>query len=213
MLIVPIAVLAAAAYSAASIQFSRKIYKQTKVKLYETHRGRVQWDNNHKSIVGWTLVMGCLWLPLFAISLPVWGVTKAFKGIGWLITHDQEIADPDKIAELEKEIFGIEPEDAKPKVEAKSETPMKVEDMVRRNGHWHSSPQLDHHCHICNSVSVVSGNVNVRATGNAIAIGQGAHANTGITIRQKAKAGNGSTVIQVASGNGVNISSGWDWED
>jgi hypothetical protein len=198
MIIVPMAVIAA--YGLVSFWSSRRIYRQAKIKAFETVSGRRNFARKPGKYTFWSLVAGIIW--------PVWYILGfailAVAGIVWIVTHGQEIPAErqQKIEDLEKEIFGedSEPEDAKPVDIDHSPTPTPVLKSVNKHGTFH-----------------------VKHTGAATAIGPGSYANTGIdcgcheceklSVKQTAKAGKGSTVIQVASNRGQNYYSSTSyWE-
>jgi hypothetical protein len=112
MLIIPIAILVAAVYSTASVQFGRKTYRQIKIDAYKTYQGRNRWQDHEHLYTVTSLIVGFIWPVIFVGAFTILGVYKFSKGIHWLMSHDQDIpADTmEKIAKLEKELF---PEDKK----------------------------------------------------------------------------------------------------
>lgn len=112
MIITSVALLVAVPYSAMSIYFARKFYRIAKLKNFETDKGRKKWQETHGAVAFWCVILGSLW----PVDLVVIATAKTVKGIGWLVTHNQEIPaeTQEKIKELEKEVWGEEPEDARP---------------------------------------------------------------------------------------------------
>lgn len=114
MLVIPIALLVAAAYSTVTVWYARRIYRQVKADSFKNSRARRSWNDNHRLITFMCAVTGSAWPVLLPLATALLVVGKLFKAINWVITHNQEVPaeTQEKIAVLEKELF---PEDAKPK--------------------------------------------------------------------------------------------------
>src|SRR5579859_2057354 len=100
MLVISIAILVAAAYSAYGLHWSRLLYKQSKIKQFETAKGRKNWERDKDKYVFWCGVVGNLWPAIIVVG----GFMVTWKGLKWLITHDQEIPaeTQENIKKLEK---------------------------------------------------------------------------------------------------------------
>jgi hypothetical protein len=199
MLVISIAVLVAAAYSAYSLRWARLLYKQTKIKQFETAKGRKNWDRDKDKIALWCGLLGNFWPGIIVVG----GMIVTWKGLKWLITHDQEIPaeTEENIKRLEKEIFGEEPEDAKPEVkcfyclgEHRKETCpyVKIDDIDQK----------------AKVEAVTDKSLEKQISNIYDKLWEGIDHEKPTAVKQKAKAGKGSTVIQVASGNGKNYYSG-----